>query len=71
MQKKSIAAPMSLKVSPQVLFHEVRGEVVLLSLASGSYYGLNAIGSRMWHLLRERGEVEGVVLRLLDEYKVP
>ena len=33
-------------VSPDVLFQEVSGEMVLLDLASESYFGLDEIGAR-------------------------
>lgn len=34
-----------------VLFQEVAGEAVLLNLASERYFGLDAVGTRIWSLL--------------------
>ena len=41
-------------VSEDVVAREVGGEVVLLDLSSGQYFGLDAIGGRIWELLTER-----------------
>ena len=53
-----------------VLFRELNGEAVLLNLDSGKYYGLGAIGTRMWTLLTEHGEIERASQVLLDEFDV-
>ena len=37
--------------SEQVLSQDVGGEAVLLDLASEQYFGLNAVGTRIWQLL--------------------
>ncbi len=39
--------------SREVLFREIEGECVLLDLESGTYFGLNEVGTRIWNLLRE------------------
>ena len=41
-------------VSDEVVAREVGGEMVLLDLASGQYFGLDAVGGRIWELLSER-----------------
>lgn len=41
-------------VSDDVVAREVGGEVVLLDLASGQYFGLDPVGGRFWELLAER-----------------
>ena len=57
-------------VSSEVLFQEVSGEMVLLDLASESYFGLDEIGARIWGLLGE-GKNQGQILDvLLREYEV-
>lgn len=54
-----------------VLFRELEGEAVLLATDSGKYFGLNEVGTRMWALLRQHGEVEAACRALLEEYDVP
>ena len=57
-------------ISPEVLFQEVSGEIVLLDLASESYFGLDEIGARIWTLLNEEKSVRQIVEVLLEEYEV-
>lgn len=44
-------ATQTLAVADHVTFQQVGNETVLLNLASGHYFGLNAVGSRIWQLL--------------------
>ena len=53
-----------------VLFRELEGEAVILATDSGKYFGLNEVGTRMWMLLRQHGEVEAACRILLEEYDV-
>lgn len=32
---------------------DLAGEAVILNFKSGKYYGLNAVGSRVWNLIQE------------------
>lgn len=41
------------QVSDDVVARKVAGEMVLLDLASGLYFGLNPVGSRIWELLSQ------------------
>jgi hypothetical protein len=41
------------QVSDDVIAREVAGEMVLLDLASGLYFGLDPVGSRVWERLSE------------------
>jgi ribosomal protein S8 len=47
------------------------GEMVILSLDSGIYFGLNEVGTRIWLLLREHAALAKVVDLMLAEYDVP
>ena len=58
-------------ISEEVLYQEVNDEVVLLSMATGKYYGLNDVASKLWRLLGENGKCEDAISVLLDEYDVP
>lgn len=62
--------PTRYRVPEDILFQELSGEAVLLNLASGQYYSLDEIGTRMWALLTEHGEIEPVIASLLGEYQV-
>ena len=59
-----------ISVSEEVMFRELSGEAVLLDQESGKYYGLDEVGTRMWSLLAEHGQVDPAYRVLLDEYDV-
>jgi hypothetical protein len=54
-----------------VLFRDLGGEAVLLDVASGSYFGLNEVGARVWQLVAAGGTLAGIVAALAAEYDVP
>lgn len=59
-----------LRPADGVLSRILGGEAVLVSLGSGEYFGLNAVGTRIWELVGETGRVGDVVQALEDEYDV-
>jgi hypothetical protein len=61
---------MRLRVADNVVFRDLAGESVLLNLDTGTYFGLDAIGTRLWHLVAEHGSTELAINALLDEYDV-
>lgn len=62
--------PVNVSVSKDVVFRDLSGEAVLLNLATGIYFGLNEVGTRMWTLLLEHGSTEKVIQGIVDEYQV-
>lgn len=42
----------------------------MLELDSEHYFRLDDVGSRMWELLSEGGDVDSAYARLLEEYEV-
>ena len=61
---------MNITIADDVLYRELAGESVLLNLASGVYFGLDDVGTRMWYLLAEHGDPEKILPILLAEYEV-
>jgi hypothetical protein len=55
----------------RVLFREVAGEAVLLELESGRYFGLDAVGTRIWALLSDHRHLDPVYRELLAEFEAP
>lgn len=53
-----------------VVCRDLDGEMVLLNLNSGIYFGLDAVGTQVWHLLQSQSSVGDVVKALLEEYEV-
>jgi len=49
---------------------DLAGEAAILDVKSGTYYGLNAIGARIWNLIQNPKQVKEVLGVLLAEYDV-
>lgn len=56
--------------SSDVLFQEVGGEAVLLNLASEKYFGLDAVGMRIWTRLVDDARLQHVFDRMCAEFDV-
>jgi hypothetical protein len=48
----------------------VAGEVVILHLDDGAYYGLNEVGTRVWQLLQEPRTPEEIAKDIVREFEV-
>jgi hypothetical protein len=61
---------MRLRIADDVVFRDLAGESVLLNLSTGTYFGLDAVGTRLWHLLKEQGSAAAAIATLQSEYDV-
>lgn len=61
---------MRLRVADNVVFRNLAGESVLLNLDTGTYFGLDAVGTRLWNLVAEHGSTALAIDALLAEYDV-
>jgi hypothetical protein len=59
------------RIPDEVIFRELDGEAVVLNLDTGIYFGLDAVGTRIWRLLVERKPLKAVLDSLIDEYQAP
>jgi Coenzyme PQQ synthesis protein D (PqqD) len=57
-----------LHLSPDVISRELDGESVVLDLSSGRYFGLNAVGTRVWQLIQQGQPVDGLIRAVTAEY---
>ena len=57
-------------IHPSVICRELSGETVLLNLESGVYYGLDAVGTRVWQLLMQGSTIASVRDTMIEEYEV-
>jgi len=53
-----------------VMFNRVGDEVVLLDLDSGTYFGLDPVGGRLWDLISGTASIGEAIDTMLDEYEV-
>ena len=49
---------------------DLKGEVAILDLKAGVYYGLDDVGARVWNLIQEPKTVSEIRDVLLQEYDV-
>ena len=57
-------------IPKDVMVRDVAGETVLLNLNTGTYFGLDEIGTRMWNVLQNAGSIQEGYDILISEYDV-
>lgn len=65
-----LSIPAAVEPEDEVIFQALHDEMVLLNMKTQEYFGLDDVGSEMWNLLVEHGNVEKVVAVLADRYNV-
>jgi hypothetical protein len=68
--RKSLATASRVVVAQDQVSCEVGGEVVILQLDTGTYYGLDPVGSRIWALLQQPRTLGEIRDALVAEYAV-
>jgi hypothetical protein len=61
---------MKVKLPKEVVWTKLGDEVAILNSETGTYFGLDPIGSRIWCLMAEGCALDEVVAKLLAEYEV-
>lgn len=58
------------QVHPEAFATEVDSQVVILEYQTGTYFTLNQVGTRIWHLLEQGKALQEILNELLKEYDV-
>jgi hypothetical protein len=58
------------QIPGHVISREVGEEFVLLDLRTGTYFGLDPVGARIWSHLQQGHPLDQVIVRLVDEFEV-
>lgn len=58
----------SLSVGSDVVFRQLDDEAVLLNLKTGTYFGLDPVGARIWQLIVQQGSLADVFASMVEEY---
>jgi hypothetical protein len=58
------------RMSDDVVFRELEGEAVLLDMRSGTYFGLDTVGTRIWQLVGQYGALATVLEEIVHEFDV-
>ena len=64
----TLPAPRRLRISDAAVVRDLDGEAVILNIQSGIYFGLDRIGTRIWQLIDELGDLDSIVRVMADEY---
>src|SRR3954470_24639861 len=65
-----ITSDSTVRATREQVSAEVAGETVILGLANGIYFGLDAVGTRVWQLLRESRRVADIRDVIVSEFDV-
>ena len=57
-------------IPAQVMARQVGDETVILDLGSGTYFGLDPVGARIWQLMGEGKTLGEICDTMVDEYDV-
>ena len=58
-------------INDDAVSRDLDGEAVILNLGSGTYFGLNGVGTRIWALIQGHKSLGRVFEALQEEYEVP
>jgi hypothetical protein len=70
MKKQVIGPDTIISRIVEVVAAEMDGEIVMISIENGKYYGMDSIASRIWELIEVPKSVAEVVRILGEEYEV-
>ncbi len=57
-------------ISPQAIARQLDDEIVILHLGSGTYFGLDPVGARIWQLMGVGKTLVEICEVMLEEYDV-
>ena len=66
-----ISLQQGFRAGTDVVVRELEGEMVLLNLASGTYFGLDRVGTRVWQLVEEQATLDRVLAVMREEFDAP
>ena len=70
MDEKQLTEASVIARSSELVSSDIDGEVVMMSIENGKYYGLDLVGSRIWEVLENPLPVSDLIDQLLVEFEV-
>ena len=70
MERKTIDLDSRIVRHQEIISCDLEGETVMMSINNGEYYGMNALGSRIWALLEQPRTGSEILKILIDKYDV-
>ena len=66
----TISLESSVTINEDIIARELDGETVILNLSSGTYFGLDPVGTRVWQLLESKCSLKQVFDTMGQEFEV-
>ncbi|GAC1652497.1 MAG: PqqD family protein [Herpetosiphon sp.] len=66
----TINLDMVVTVTKDIVFSDLNGEIAILNIKNGEYYGLDNVGAFIWSVIQEPTPLSRVRDLLLEEYAV-
>lgn len=60
----------TIQLEPSLLYSKIGDEIVLLTIESGKYFKVDAVGSRIWEMIKEPMTIENLCQALTGEYDI-
>ncbi len=57
--------------NPELVSSQIDSERVMMNIQTGEYFGLDAVGNRIWELIEKPIQINKLIEILLDEFDVP
>jgi hypothetical protein len=70
MAEEEVSLESRVAIGGDVVSRDLEGEAIILNLESGTYFGLDSVGTRIWSLLQEDGSLRRTFELLRQEYDV-
>ena len=55
---------------PDLVAADMDGDLVMMSIDNGEYYGVGGVGPRVWELLESPRTIEQITAAIVDEFEV-
>jgi hypothetical protein len=62
--------PRRVRVSPQALYQDLDAEIFIVDVVKRRYFALDELGSRVWSLLAQDGDITHAIESIVAEYAV-
>lgn len=67
---KPLAIDVQITQNPELVAANMDGELVMMSIERGEYFGIGGVGTRLWELLAEPTTIEQLVAAICAEYDI-
>lgn len=55
--------------NPELVAVDMDGDTVMMDVESGHYFGLDAVGSLVWHSLEQPASIQSIAVRVREEFE--